>query len=58
MAPKLTVADVMTRQVTTVYEESNLQAVLAILGPYFFRHLPVVDGKRVSGCSATETCSR
>lgn len=49
MAQKLKVADVMTREVTTVYEESNLQEVLSILGPYRFRHLPVVDGKRVVG---------
>jgi CBS domain-containing protein len=49
MAQKLKVADVMTRDVTTVYEESNLQEVLSILGPYRFRHLPVVDGKRVVG---------
>jgi CBS domain-containing protein len=49
MAQRLKVADVMTRDVTTVYEESNLQDVLAILGPYHFRHLPVVDGKRLVG---------
>lgn len=49
MAPKLKVVDVMTRDVTTVFEENNLQDVLAILGPYHFRHLPVVDGKRVVG---------
>jgi CBS-domain-containing membrane protein len=49
MAQKLKVADVMTRDVTTVYEESNLQEVLSLLGPYRFRHLPVVDGKRVVG---------
>lgn len=49
MAQRLKVSDVMTRDVTTVYEESNLQEVLAILGPYHFRHLPVVDGKRVVG---------
>lgn len=49
MTQKLKVADVMTRDVTTVYEESNLQEVLSILGPYRFRHLPVVDGKRLVG---------
>jgi acetoin utilization protein AcuB len=49
MAQKLKVADVMTRAVTTVYEESSLQEVLSLLGPYHFRHLPVVDGKRVVG---------
>jgi hypothetical protein len=35
MAGKLKVADVMTHEVTTVFEESNL--------------LPVVDGKRLVG---------
>lgn len=49
MAQKLKVADVMTRDVTTVYEESHLQEVLSVLGPYRFRHLPVVDGKRLVG---------
>jgi CBS domain-containing protein len=49
MAQKLIVADVMTREVSTVYEESNLQEVLTLLGPYHFRHLPVVDGKQVVG---------
>lgn len=49
MNRKHTVADIMTREVTTVFEESNLQEVLSILGPYRFRHLPVVDGKRVVG---------
>jgi len=49
MATKLKVADVMTRDVTTVFEESNLQQVLQILGPYRFRHLPVVDGQRLVG---------
>jgi acetoin utilization protein AcuB len=49
MAKKLKVSDVMTRDVTTVFEESNLQQVLSILGPYRFRHLPVVDGTRVVG---------
>jgi acetoin utilization protein AcuB len=49
MAKKLRVSDVMTREVTTVFEESNLQQVLSILGPYRFRHLPVVDGARLVG---------
>jgi CBS domain-containing membrane protein len=49
MFSKRKVADVMTRDVLTLYEESSLQQVLSALGPYRFRHLPVVDGKRVVG---------
>jgi CBS domain-containing protein len=49
MFSKRKVADVMTRDVLTLYEESSLQQVLSVLGPYRFRHLPVVDGKRVVG---------
>lgn len=49
MPKKIRVADVMTKDVTTVYEESNLQQVFDILAPYRFRHLPVVDGKRLVG---------
>jgi CBS domain-containing protein len=49
MSSRRTVADVMTRDVVTLFEESSLQQVLSVLGPYRFRHLPVVDGKRVVG---------
>jgi CBS-domain-containing membrane protein len=49
MFGKRKVADVMTRDVVTLYEESSLEQVLSVLGPYRFRHLPVVDGKRVVG---------
>ena len=49
MLQKNRVADVMTRDVTTVFEESSLREVFAILAPYRFRHLPVVDGKRLVG---------
>ena len=49
MLKKPRVADVMTKDVITVYEESNLQQVFALLAPYRFRHLPVVDGKRLVG---------
>ncbi|HEX6244078.1 MAG TPA: CBS domain-containing protein [Polyangiales bacterium] len=49
MLQKSRVADVMTRDVITVFEESNLQEVFGILAPYRFRHLPVVDGKRLVG---------
>jgi acetoin utilization protein AcuB len=49
MFNKLKVADVMTREVSTVFEEDNLEQVLALLTPYRFRHVPVVDGRRVVG---------
>lgn len=49
MFSKRKVADVMTRDVVTLYEESSLEQVLSVLGPYRFRHLPVVDGKKVVG---------
>ena len=49
MLNKSRVADVMTKDVTTVYEESNLQQVFALLTPYRFRHLPVIDGQRLVG---------
>ncbi|HTU59320.1 MAG TPA: CBS domain-containing protein [Polyangiales bacterium] len=49
MFNKLKVADVMTREVSTVYEEDNLERVLGLLAPYRFRHVPVVDDGRVVG---------
>lgn len=49
MLNKPRVADVMTKDVTTVYEETNLQQVFALFSPYTYRHLPVVDGKRLVG---------
>jgi CBS domain-containing protein len=49
MSNKPTVADIMTREVCTVFEEDNLDSVLTLLAPYRFRHVPVVDGKRVVG---------
>jgi CBS domain-containing protein len=49
MSSKRKVADVMTRDVTTLYEESSLEQVLSVLGPYRFRHLPVVDDTRLVG---------
>ena len=39
----------MTREVTTLLEEDSLQQVLSVLGPFRFRHLPVVDGKKLVG---------
>jgi CBS domain-containing protein len=49
MLNKPRIAEVMTKDVTTVYEESNLQQVFDLLTPYRFRHLPVIDGKRLVG---------
>lgn len=49
MLSKHKVADVMTREVAALYEESSLEQVLSVLGPYRFRHLPVVDGKKLVG---------
>jgi acetoin utilization protein AcuB len=49
MSNKLKVADIMTREVCTVLEEDNLDSVLTLLAPYRFRHVPVVDGKRLVG---------
>lgn len=49
MSSKRSVGDVMTRDVVTLYEESSLQQALSALGPYRFRHLPVLDGKKVVG---------
>lgn len=49
MLNKLKVADVMTRDVSTVLEEDNLERVLSLLAPYRFRHVPVVDDGRVVG---------
>ena len=46
---KRTVADVMTRDVVTLFEESSLEQVLSVLTPYRYRHLPVLDGKQVVG---------
>lgn len=47
-APK-TVADVMTTQVVVLREEDNLTEVANDMGRFRFRHLPVVDGKRLVG---------
>jgi acetoin utilization protein AcuB len=49
MFNKLKVADIMTRDVSTVFEEDNLDRVLTLLAPYRFRHVPVVDDGRVVG---------
>lgn len=44
-----TVADIMTRDVVTVYEEDDLRQVRQKLGARSFHHLPVVDGTKVVG---------
>jgi acetoin utilization protein AcuB len=44
-----TVADVMTRDVFTVYEEDNLNQLREKLARHSFHHLPVVDGTRLVG---------
>ena len=47
-APKL-VADIMTRDAITVYEEENLVQVIERLRDRAFHHLPVVDGTKLVG---------
>lgn len=49
MATGLTVSDIMTRDVITLFEEDNLERVSSELSHYRFRHLPVVDDGRVVG---------
>ncbi len=47
-APK-TVLDIMTREVMTLYEEDNLDRIEEGMQRFRFRHLPVVDGRRLVG---------
>lgn len=47
-APK-TVGELMTREVMTLYEEDNLDRIEEGMNRFRFRHLPVVDGKRLVG---------
>ncbi len=49
MERKLTVADVMTENVVVLREEDNLLDVASGLERFRFRHLPVVDGRRLIG---------
>ena len=49
MTSTMTVAEIMTREVVTVFEEDNLVQVLRTLQGRSFHHMPVVDGKRVVG---------
>jgi len=44
-----TVADIMTRDVVTVYEEDDLNQVRTKLSERSFHHLPVVDGNKLVG---------
>ena len=43
------VSDIMTREVITLSEEDNLSGVSAGMERFRFRHLPVVDGKKLVG---------
>jgi len=44
-----TVADIMTREVVTVYEEDDLNQVRSRLTGRSFHHLPVIDGTKLVG---------
>ena len=43
------VSDIMTREVITLSEEDNLSGVSEGMERFRFRHLPVVDGKKLIG---------
>ena len=43
------VRDIMTQKVVTLFEEDNLTGVEEGMTHFKFRHLPVVDGKRLVG---------
>ena len=49
MGTPTTVSEIMTRDVTTLREEENLSTLLGDMARAGFRHLPVVDGKRLVG---------
>ena len=49
MGRSYTVADIMTEHVVTVSEEDSLEQVTQNLDRFRFRHLPVVDGRKVVG---------
>lgn len=49
MASGLKVADIMTREVITLFEEDNLERLQRELGNFRFRHLPVVDDGKLVG---------
>ena len=43
------VSEIMTHKVITVFEEDNLTGVEEGMAHFKFRHLPVVDGKKLVG---------
>ena len=45
----MTVADVMSREVVTLFEEENVAGVEEAMDRYRFHHLPVVDGTKLVG---------
>jgi acetoin utilization protein AcuB len=49
MDKPLRVSDIMTKDVVALVEEDNLSSVARSLERYRFRHLPVVDGRRLVG---------
>ncbi len=49
MVQRLTVSEIMTQDVVTLFEEDNLERVNRELGRFRFRHLPVVDEGKVVG---------
>jgi CBS-domain-containing membrane protein len=49
MAQAMTVSDIMTREVVTLFEEDNLERVSNELSHFRFRHLPVIDDGKLVG---------
>jgi len=49
MANASKVSDIMTREVEVLREEDNLTSLASIFDRYGFRHLPVVDGRKLVG---------
>jgi acetoin utilization protein AcuB len=47
--PAPLVKDVMTTVVVTLAEEDNLEGIAKAMQDFHFRHVPVVDGKRLVG---------
>lgn len=43
------VADIMTREVATLYEEDNLERIEEAMQRFRFHHVPVVDGRKLMG---------
>lgn len=46
---QMLVGDLMTREVVTAFEEENLATIEEGMERFAFRHLPVVDGKKLVG---------